>query len=874
MTRHILALLTIAVASSLCVHAQTVTETRGTMIVTEGTRYVVAFPQVIAGPTEKPMPQPMLLFISSRSKTTVHVRTLAGGNDVPPIDKFYTVKADTVLRIPISTAFMNTESETRKGYGIIVTARHPISVSTYQAWMGNGELARHYPVSGWGTQYYSMNFYQDRYGKAAAGYKYRPSQILIIASQDTTEVSYTPTVDTEGGAETPSVRKGVTRTVRLNEGETYLIKDKINEASVKSWSSDLSGTLIRSTKPIGVVSGHTKGAIMRYPDILPPTGMFAAEAHFVRSNVHDALIPNEMGGTTFLTVPCMYTPTRRPGQESAEFGIDPTDGDVVRVIAMEDGTTITSMRKDGSGMVTRWVLNKGETALDSTIKDPTYWQSDKPILMGQYGKSYASIMPPVLSERGKDADKAQGHPTVESGMPMYQSVPSLDRWVDYAVFYAPEGMDNFLNIVFKTAEISKIMVNGRSLASSFGGALRLITGTEFGYIRTPVGDGDCRLSSTDPGVRWMAWTYGSLDGLSQGRAYGTPVAVDLVRPCNDSLLVVDSISCGDVVSECSITPGSDNCAVVSYVYPASLTNYQFATEDDAQTGRTVIRYQLNVLDKTKNASAVVRSVTRSGKYAERTYRYTPSAPISVTVIGSTSACAETEAVYNASGSDSHACEWNVTANGEIIGSASQQRVVVRWREATGRTDSVRLTVKDLGTGCREEAMLPVTVDEAPDARIAESLPGQLGASPTGPDTYSYQWLDGTQSIIPGATSSTYRPEQSGTYYVVVGLRACQDTSEPYTYVALSVEDADQGATDHITSITPVPAHHEVDIALDIRSKGVLSVETLDGRRIMTQNVDAYTPRLRLDVSMLTAGVYAVVVSTPGGIDRRVIVVAP
>lgn len=874
MTRHILALLTITFASSLCVHAQAVTETRGTMIVTEGTRYVVAFPQVIASPTEKPTPQPMLLFISSRSKTTVRVRALGGGNDAPPIDKLYTVKADTVLRIAISTAYMNTESETRKGFGIIVTAQHPIAVSTCQAWMGNGELARHYPVSGWGTQYYSMNFYQDRYGTAAAGYKYRPSQILIIANEDSTEVSYTPTVDTEGGAETPSVRKGVTKTVRLNEGETYLIKDKINEVSVKSWSSDLSGTLIRSTKPIGVVSGHTKGAIMRYPDILPPTGMFAAEAHFVRSNVHDAMLSNEMAGTTFMTIPCMYTPTRIPGQGSPDYGIDPTDGDVVRVIAMEDGTTISSKRKDGSGMVTRWVLNKGETAIDSTMKDPTYWQSDKPILMGQYGKSYATIMPPVLSEREKDADKAQGHPTVEAGMPMLQCVPSLDRWVDYAVLYAPEGMDNFLNIVFKAAEISKIMVNGRSLASSFGGSLRLISGTEFGYIRTPLGAGDYRLSSTEPGVRWMAWTYGSLDGLQQGRSYGTPAAVDLVRPCNDAIAVTDELLCGDVSSECSITPGSDNCAVVSHVYPVSLINYQFATEDDAQAGRTVIRYQLNVLDKAKNASAVVRAVTRSGKYVERTYRYTASAPISVTVMGSASACAGTEAVYKASGSDSLACQWNVTANGEIIGSASQQRVVVRWRETTGQTDSVRLTKTDLGTRCRAEAALPVTVDEAPAARVSEPVPGQLSAVPTGASAYSYQWLDGTQSIIPGATSSTYKPEQSGTYYVVVGLRSCQDTSDPYTYVAVSVDDDDQAVIDRITSITPVPAQQEVDITLDVRSKGVLSVEALDGRRIVTQNVDAHTPRLRLDVSMLTAGVYAVVVATPRGTDRRVIVVAP
>ena len=604
--------------------AQDVTERRGTMVLTEGRKYIVAFPQVWASPTEKPMPQPMQLLVSSKSKTTIRVQTPAGINDAARIDKEYTVEANKVLKIPVSTAYMNTESETRKGYGIMVTAKKPISVSTYQAWMGNGEMARHLPVEGWGKNYYSMNFYQDRYGNSS-GYKYRPAQILLIADKDNTVVSYTPTVDTEGGIETPSVRKGATQTITLEKGETFLIKAKINEDQNKEWTTDLTSTWIRSNKPIGVVSGHTKVAIMRYPDVLPPTGMFAAEAHFVRSNVHDAMLPLEMAGKKFVTTPCMYTPTRVVGQASVEFGIDDDRGDVIRVIALEDGTTVKAMRQDGSGLLNKWILKKGETRLETALEVATYWESDKPILMGQYGKSYAKILPPAFSrEPGKEnkkGDAAQGHPTVESGMPMLQYIPSVDRWADYGVFNAPEGMDNFFNIVFKASEIGKIKVDGRSLTSAFGGAMRLLKGTEYGFIRTPIGAGDHFVEVTDPSVRWAAWNYGSLDGLQQGRAYGTPIAIDMTIPCDDSLAVTEELVCGDVKGEGKILPENTSCGSIFAVYPEDLNNYELIVDEEFSSGDKKVSFIVKVLDKTKDAVATVRVVSRSGKYVEKTYTY-------------------------------------------------------------------------------------------------------------------------------------------------------------------------------------------------------------------------------------------------------------
>lgn len=604
--------------------AQDVTERRGTMVLTEGRKYIVAFPQVWASPTEKPLPQPMQLLISSKSKTTIRVQTPASINDAARIDKEYTVEANKVLKIPVSTAYMNTESETRKGYGIMVTAKKPISVSTYQAWMGNGEMARHLPVEGWGKNYYSMNFYQDRYGNSS-GYKYRPAQILLIADKDNTVVSYTPTVDTEGGIETPSVRKGATQTITLEKGETFLIKAKINEDQNKEWTTDLTSTWIRSSKPIGVVSGHTKVAVMRYPDVLPPTGMFAAEAHFVRSNVHDAMLPLEMAGKKFVTTPCEYTPTRVVGQASIEFGIDDDRGDVIRVIALEDGTTVRAMRQDGSGLLNKWILKKGETRLETALEVATYWESDKPILMGQYGKSYAKILPPAFSREGgkenKKGDEAQGHPTVESGMPMLQYIPSVDRWADYGVFHSPEAMDNFFNIVFKVSEVGKIKIDGRSLTSVFGGAMSPIKGTEYAFIGTSIGAGDHVIETTDPNVRWVAWNYGSLDGLAQGRAYGTPISIDMTIPCDDSLSVTEELVCGDVKGEGKILPENTSCGSIFAVYPEDLNNYELIVDEEFSSGDKKVSYIVKVLDKTKDAVATVRVVSRSGKFVEKTYTY-------------------------------------------------------------------------------------------------------------------------------------------------------------------------------------------------------------------------------------------------------------
>jgi hypothetical protein len=590
---------------------------------TEGTRYMVAFPQVWASPSEKPLPQPMQLFISSKVKTKVRVQTPAGINDNPRMDREYSVEANKVLKISVSTIYMNVNSQTKAGYGILVTSKAPISVSTYQAWMGNGELARHLPIESWGKNYYTANMYQDRYGQNG-DYKYRPSQILLIAGRDNTVVTYTPVWATEGGNDNPGALKGQSQTITLDKGETYLIKGKIDENFNKEWVTDLSGTLIRSNKPVGVISGHTKVAILRYPDVLPPSGIFATEAHFIRNNVHDAMLPIEMSGTEFVTIPSMYTPLRNSGvgQSGAEIGIEDDRGDVVRFIALEDGTRMYRMRSDGTGLAPERMLKKGESFLATTLQEATYWKSDKPVIATQYGKAYAKVLPPAfLPFDRKNNETPQGHPTVESGMPMMEYVPSVDRWTNYGVFHSPEGMDNFLNIVITYTEIGKIKVDGRTLTSAFGGAVRPLQGTPYAFIRTPIGAGDHYIESVDPKVRWCAWNYGSLDGLQQGRAYGTPVSVDLSIPCDDSLDIEYQIVCGDVDGKVKLLPENSTCAQFFAFIVEEENNFVLEADVDNLTEYKAFPFKLNVIDKKLPAFARIRVITRSGNWIEKEFRY-------------------------------------------------------------------------------------------------------------------------------------------------------------------------------------------------------------------------------------------------------------
>ncbi|MBS1562716.1 MAG: IgGFc-binding protein [Bacteroidetes bacterium] len=159
--------------------------------------------------------------------------------------------------------------------------------------------------------------------------------------------------------------------------------------------------MITSSKPIAVISGHTKVAIMRYPDVMPPKWIspdgVETSGSFLRNNVHDALLPQELAGTEFVTIPTMYTPRRTVDSVAdlgVPYGIDDNRGDVIRFNAIEDGTELSYVSEYGDSVPVR-TLHANESYIVPTQIDAAMWRTSKPATCALYGKSWANIIIPT-----------------------------------------------------------------------------------------------------------------------------------------------------------------------------------------------------------------------------------------------------------------------------------------------------------------------------------------------------------------------------------------------------------------------------------------------------------------------------------------------
>ncbi|MFW5702234.1 MAG: IgGFc-binding protein, partial [Bacteroidota bacterium] len=400
---------------------------------------------------------PMQLWVSSKVDTRVNVKA-----DYIGMDQFYAVKKNEIKVIPLNDELMNKESEEIKDYGIQIIGDDPINVVVYLSYQWSGEAYRCIPVEWLGKKYVTFNLYLDKTDD------YRPPQFLIVATKNNTRVSYIPSGNT--------VKHDAGRKVdiTLNQGQTYLVEGRMTPGMVHMDQTDLSGTLIQSTEPIAVISGHTKGAFPRYQ-----SHMLGRAANFMRNMITEMLWPTELLGKKYISAPILYKNRKR--------GVSPDDkGDLMRFIATENGTDIYRMRQDGTGEMLMWTgLDRGEWRDIVTQEDAAMYTANKPIAVAQYGKTWWDHeVTPII---GKD-DKPQ-NPS-RNGQGMLITLAPIERWCTYAAFKSPEGIDNFFYMTFKDGTMDKIKFDGQSLLAKFGSAVKPIKGTPYVYLATEIGIGD------------------------------------------------------------------------------------------------------------------------------------------------------------------------------------------------------------------------------------------------------------------------------------------------------------------------------------------------------------------------------------------------
>lgn len=263
------------------------------------------------------------------------------------------------------------------------------------------------PADVLGQEYIIMS--HNAISSASSGNYDTPSQFAIVATEDNTSVTITPSTPTSRNA------TGAPKTVTLDRGIAYLVQTPRNAVS------DLTGTGISSDKPVAVFSGHQRTKI---------PASFSSRDHLVEQLTP---IPS-WGGSAFIT----------PYPLAA--GANPTLYDRYRVLAAFDDTEVYI---DG-------VLNRTLGAREFFEADVTKAQwitATGPIMVAQFKKS---------SNEGAGVDNS-GDPFMIVNSPVEQY---LTRYHCFNVdaqegsrqdIYGPE---QFLTIIVPTDSIATVRLNG------------------------------------------------------------------------------------------------------------------------------------------------------------------------------------------------------------------------------------------------------------------------------------------------------------------------------------------------------------------------------------------------------------------------------
>ncbi|TAE28961.1 MAG: hypothetical protein EAZ92_07275 [Candidatus Kapaibacterium sp.] len=245
------------------------------------------------------------------------------------------IRGGTVVNVKIDTAAQVRSSEVPERLAVHIVSEKTLSVyglshryQTTDSYMG-------LPVEALGTEYRTVNYYKLREDLI--------SQFAIIATQDSTSVTITPT--------SPTFTKkpaNLPFTVNLRKGDVYQV---IASSASKGSPADFTGSLIQANKPIAVFSGHN-GAYIPIPE--------KGYNHLV-----EQLPPLSAWGRHY------YVGTLLGRTRST-----------IRVVAAEDDTKVFA---NGKQVAT---LLAGEYYENGAVNGMTQITGDKRILLAQYAHGF------------------------------------------------------------------------------------------------------------------------------------------------------------------------------------------------------------------------------------------------------------------------------------------------------------------------------------------------------------------------------------------------------------------------------------------------------------------------------------------------------
>lgn len=362
------------------------TETNDCYKTTNDREFWLCFPG--NAPDETANPLRLALCIAGAAGTTGFV-------EIPGLsfNQTYTIPASGVVAITLPKAASLDTSNLVENKGVHLTASADVTVygRTREDYTTDTFLA--IPLSCLGTEYLALG-----YKNVWTGYPdLNGSQFGIVAQADNTRVTITPKVTTDGHV------AGSPYQFILNHGQTYLLRNRVEDGDPFTLD-DLSGSEIKSDKPIGVLAGHQCANINGQT--------------FFCDTILEQLLPVPAWANQYVTSPL-----------KTRLGPD-----TIRVVAAENNTNLFV---DG---VPKATLNRGEI-YESVEAPGRVIIGSKPILVAQYANSsdYDGVA---------DAD------------PFQINIQPVQSWLDRYLICTPLAAEfgaNYANVIARaSADLSAI----------------------------------------------------------------------------------------------------------------------------------------------------------------------------------------------------------------------------------------------------------------------------------------------------------------------------------------------------------------------------------------------------------------------------------
>lgn len=402
-----------------------------------------------------------------------------------------------------------------------------------------------YPTKSLGTEYMVMSYTSDPVYAGAGKDRFgsTPSQFLIIASEDETEIDIFPT--------SPTVEVGENEiNIILQKGETYLV-----QADVMNYEgTDLTGTEVISNKPIAVIGSHQRAKIPQWED-----------QGTSRDILLEQMPPLQAWGTNAFVVPFPYLPTVVNNKD-----------DFFRVLAYYDNTKI-----DFNGIEVA-TLNKSEF-VEFPIDEEYNINANKPILVATFKKS---------STRNGD---------LRDGDPFMMVIPTAELYLNSYTFTSVQAYEyNFLRYVkvYETQYVTVIIEEQSLPTLVFDGSgvnanlFKPIPNTNYVYAHLEdIGDGTHTISAaTNFGIYIFgigpANSYGYVGGMNLNPIDHTPPAISSNEECNKVTgKITEKAQIDSKISEVKIIENDNvNFNVTDFTKYAEEVDYTAELQDVFQDG--------------------------------------------------------------------------------------------------------------------------------------------------------------------------------------------------------------------------------------------------------------------------------------------------